>query len=281
MKLHLIDTGYFYADGGAMFGAIPKSSWSRRYESDPQNGCVLAMRTLVIQEEDGRVILVDNGAGNKHLKPLSYYRFFGMQDLSEALRKLNLQPEQVTDMVFTHLHFDHCGYTTQQLPNEDKLRLAFPNATHWVSRRQWENFLHPHPLEASSYFQEDMRLVEASGKLRLVEEEVVALTPHTRFRLFDGHTPGQIAVYCQTSDQLYLFAGDVIPLASQVSLEWISAYDTCPLQSYEAKAHMLQEAVEKKAALIYCHDAYTPCSTVKRIHTFYSKGEIINHLNTN
>ena len=269
MKILTIDTGYFYADGGAMFGAIPKTSWSRRYPSNAQNGCVLAMRSLLI-EADGRIILVDNGAGYKHLKTLSYYQFFDLQDLHEALRKRGIEPTDVTDMVFTHLHFDHCGYTTLQDPQSDTLRLAFPNANHWVSRRQWENFRQPHPLEQGSYFPEDMELVETSGRLRLVEEEM-ALTPHVRFRLFDGHTPGQIALYCDLPERTYLFAGDVIPLAAHLSLAWISAYDDAPLRSYEAKERMLAEAVAHKQAIIYCHDAHTCCSTVKRINHFYSK----------
>ena len=270
MKILTIDTGYFYADGGAMFGAIHKSSWSRRYPSNAQNGCVLAMRSLLI-EADGRIILVDNGAGYKHLKALSYYQFFDLQDLHEALRKRGIEPTDVTDMVFTHLHFDHCGYTTLQDPQSDTLRLAFPNANHWVSRRQWENFRQPHPLEQGSYFPEDMELVETSGRLRLVEEEEMMLTPHVRFRLFDGHTPGQIALYCDLPERTYLFAGDVIPLAAHLSLAWISAYDDAPLRSYEAKERMLAEAVAHKQAIIYCHDAHTCCSTVKRINHFYSK----------
>lgn len=270
MKILTIDTGYFYADGGAMFGAIPKTSWSRRYPSNAQNGCVLAMRSLLI-EADGRIILVDNGAGYKHLKALSYYQFFDLQDLHEALRKRRIEPTDVTDMVFTHLHFDHCGYTTLQDPQSDTLRLAFPNANHWVSRRQWENFRQPHPLEQGSYFPEDMELVESSGRLRLVEEEEMMLTPHVRFRLFDGHTPGQIALYCDLPERTYLFAGDVIPLAAHLSLAWISAYDDAPLRSYEAKERMLAEAVAHKQAIIYCHDAHTCCSTVKRINHFYSK----------
>ena len=270
MKILTIDTGYFYADGGAMFGAIPKTSWSRRYPSNAQNACVLAMRTLVIEAE-GRIILVDNGAGYKHLTALSYYQFFDLQDLHEALRKRGIEPTDVTDMVFTHLHFDHCGYTTLQDPQSGALRLAFPNANHWVSHRQWENFRHPHPLEQGSYFPEDMELVETSGRLRLVEEEEMALTPHVRFRLFDGHTPGQIALYCDLPERTYLFAGDVIPLAAHLSLAWISAYDDAPLRSYEAKERMLAEAVAHKQAIIYCHDAHTCCSTVKRINHFYSK----------
>ena len=131
MILQIIDTGYFYADGGAMFGAIPKSAWSRRYPSDETNACVMAMRSLVIRTDDGRVVLVDNGAGNKHLKQLGYYRFFNLVDLGEELRKLGILPETVTDVVLTHLHFDHCGYTTRRDESTGHLSLSFPNATHW------------------------------------------------------------------------------------------------------------------------------------------------------
>ena len=117
MNIQIIDTGYFYADGGAMFGAIPKTAWSRRYPSNDTNGCVLAMRSLLISNIPEKVILVDNGAGTKHLKQLSYYNFFDLVDLGEELQKRGITAGQVTDVVLTHLHFDHCGYST--LKNEE------------------------------------------------------------------------------------------------------------------------------------------------------------------
>ena len=141
VKIEIIDTGYFYADGGAMFGAIPKTAWSRKYPSDEMNGCVLAMRSLLVQTAD-RCLLIDTGAGYKHLKSLSYYRFFGLKDLKEELRLRHISPDEITDVILTHLHFDHCGYCT--LEEENKLQLAFPNATYWVSEKQWHAFRRPH-----------------------------------------------------------------------------------------------------------------------------------------
>ena len=187
MKLQIIDTGYFYADGGAMFGAIPKSAWSRRYPSDETNGCVLAMRSLVIKTDDGRIVLVDNGAGNKHLKQLSYYRFFNLIDLGTELRNR-------------------------------------------VSRKQWENFLHPNALERDSYFIENMQAVADANSLRLLDADT-SICPTIELRLYDGHTPGQIVPYIHTEDRTFVFAGDVIPLVASVSPEWISAYDTYPITS--------------------------------------------------
>ena len=114
MDIQLIDTGFFHADGGAMFGAIPKTAWSRRYPSDKQNGCILAMRSMLVRDGNGKIVLVDNGAGNKHLKQLSYYNFFDLVDLKDELQRRDVACEDVTDVILTHLHFDHCGYTTQK-----------------------------------------------------------------------------------------------------------------------------------------------------------------------
>ncbi len=268
MKIETIDTGYFHADGGAMFGATPKVAWSRRYPSDEANTCVLAMRSLLVTDIPGRVIVVDCGAGDKHLGQLSYYRFFDMKDLGEELKKRGIMPEQVTDVVLTHLHFDHCGYVTLRDAAAGNLRMAFPSATHWVSRPQWENFLHPGALEKDSYFMEDMQMVADLGLLRLIGEDT-ELCPGVELRLFDGHTPGQIVPYFHTPGHSLVFAGDVIPLAASVSPLWISAYDTYPVSSYSEKMRLLDEAASKEQTIVYCHDAYTTSSKVKKVNDFF------------
>lgn len=273
MRLELIDTGFFLADGGAMFGAIPKTAWGRRYPSDEKNGCVLSMRSLLVVTDIGRIILIDTGAGTKQLNQLSYYNFFDLVDLNEQLREKGVLPEQVTDVILTHLHFDHCGYTTQRNDSNGELSVSFPNATHWVSTSQWDNFLYPNPLEKDSYFIENMQGIADAGLLKLIDVDT-QLCQGINLCLYDGHTPGQIVPYIQTPDQEYVFAGDVIPLVASVSPEWISAYDTYPVTSYGEKVRMLDEAVLKNQALIYCHDAYTRCSTIKKVQNFYKKDRI-------
>ncbi|KKB47785.1 MAG: MBL fold metallo-hydrolase [Parabacteroides gordonii] len=275
MEIDLIDTGCFYADGGAMFGAIPKTAWSRRYPSNEKNGCILTMRSLLISKYPEKIILVDNGAGNKHLDQLSYYNFFNLVDLEEELRKKGITPEQVTDVILTHLHFDHCGYSTRKEEKTGELYPSFPNATHWVSRKQWENFLHPNPLEKDSYFMENMQAIADKGLLRLIDTDT-KLCPDIELRIFDGHTPGQLVPYITTSEQTFVFAGDVIPLVASVSPEWISAYDTYPVTSYQEKVRMLEEAAREGQVLIYCHDAYTKCSTVKKVNNFYKKDRLVD-----
>jgi len=274
VKLDLIKTGNFHVDGGAMFGAIPKTAWSRRYSSDENNRCVLAMQSLLVRTDCGRIILVDTGVGTKQLKNLDYYAFSNLSDLHEELQKIGVKAEDITDVILTHLHFDHCGYITLEDPETKDLTIAFPNATHWVSRQQWENFIFPNPLEKDSYFLENMQAAINSGLLRFIDK-TTKLCDGVVLRLFDGHTPGQIVPYIQTEKQAYVFAGDVIPLLANISPEWISAYDTLPMTSFLNKKKLLDEAVRKKQAIIYCHDAYTNCTTVKKINNFYKQDEII------
>jgi len=269
MNINIIETGNFYADGGAMFGAIPKSAWQRRYPANDVNGCILTMRSLLISTDDGRIILIDTGAGNKHLKTLSYYRFFDLVDMEEELAKFNLHPTDITDVILTHLHFDHCGYCTRMQPDNKNLFISFPKARHWVSQTQWKNFLHPNPLEKDSFFSENMVAVEEAGLLQLITDDI-KICQGIRLCLFDGHTPGQIVPYIESSEGTYIFAGDVIPLCAHVSPTWISAYDTHPLISYSEKIRLLDEAVQKQQKIIYCHDAYTIMSGVKKVGEFYT-----------
>ncbi|MDR1103318.1 MAG: MBL fold metallo-hydrolase [Tannerella sp.] len=264
----LIATGYFHADGGSMFGAIPQRAWSRRYPVDDGHRCRLAMHAGLTLTRCGRVILIDTGVGDKQLEQLrsTSYDFHGLTDLREALRVRGISPGQVTDIVLTHLHFDHCGQVTRR--ENDRIVPVFPEAVCWVGRAQWENALNPHPLEAESYFPENMEGIEKAGKLRLVGADC-DLCEGVRLRLYEGHTSGQLVTYVQTDESTAVFAGDVIPIAAQVSPPWISAYDVCPMTSYDEKIRLLDEAAARNQVLVHCHDAYTPCSTVKKINNFY------------
>ncbi|MDR0795989.1 MAG: MBL fold metallo-hydrolase [Tannerella sp.] len=261
--IELIETGFFYADGGAMFGVIPQSAWRRRYPCDSQNRCVLAMRIGLIMTGCGRIILIDTGVGSKHLQKLksTTYGFFDLAEIGEALCKRGIQPEQVTDIVLTHLHFDHCGGTTRF--HHDTIVPAFPEATCWVSRSQWESSLNPNPLESGSFFAENMDIIEKSGKLHLIGSDT-DLCNDVQLRIYEGHTTGQIVPYVQTDNEKYVFAGDVIPTAAHLLPLWISAYDIWPLTSYFEKIRLLNEAAAHHQIIVHYHDAYTPCSTPKR-----------------
>jgi glyoxylase-like metal-dependent hydrolase (beta-lactamase superfamily II) len=264
----LINTGFFYADGGSMFGATPRTAWRRRYPCDEQNRCLLAMRAGLVITACGRTILIDTGVGSKQLDQLqpTSYRFFDLIDLRAALSERGIPPLQVTDIVLTHLHFDHCGDTTRY--ENGQIVPTFPSATCWVSQAQWENSLHPNPLEADSIFPENMEAIEKSGQLRLVHD-ACDICDGVQLRLYDGHTPGQLVPYVRTDESTVVFAGDVIPLAAQISPKWISAYDLYPLTSYYGKIRMLDEASANNQVIVHYHDAFIPCTTVKKFRNFF------------
>ena len=262
-SVELIETGRFYADGGAMFGCTPKASWTRRYPCNADNACVLAMRSMLIDDGDGRIILVDNGVGNKQLRKLSFYKFFNLIDINAELRSRGIAPTDVTDVVLTHLHFDHCGYTTQRA-GDGRLSLTFPRARHWITRSQWDTCNAPNPLEKSSYLTENIEPLADSAMLRLIDEGV-DISPAVSLRIAAGHADGQIVVYATDAGCTHVFAGDVIPLAAHISLDWISAYDTNPLCSYNEKRQILEEAARLHQTVVYCHDAYLPSSAIKKV----------------
>lgn len=262
-KINTIESGYIMADGGAMFGAIPKRAWQRRYPADEENLCPLAMR-CVLAISDNRKILIDTGIGNMQTESLSYYQPHDLINLDMAIQDLGYSIHEITDVVISHLHFDHCGYVTHKDKNGD-ITPSFPNAKYWISKKQWTNAQSPNRLEADSIFIENILPIREAGLLHLIDSDTL-LYDGFNLRLFDGHTSGQLVVYIDTEDGVCTFPGDLIPTASHVSLNWISAYDICALSSISEKERFLAKAEKEGYTLIYYHDAIIKKSKVKKIN---------------
>ena len=260
MKLIKIEAGTFHVDGGAAFGVVPKKVWQKRYPCDKDNFCTLHMRCLLVDTGERR-ILIDAGTGDKQLKYLAYYGFKGVIDFESELGKSGYECSDITDVIFTHLHFDHCGGATRFGADGESVELVFPNATHWVSQTQWDNFMHPNVRESDSYFAENMIPISTAGKLKLVTENQL-VCPELEIRIFNGHTVGQLVSYIHLGTKTLVYVGDVIPLAANVPLSWISSYDVFPLTAMEEKKVLLDEAADKEQILFFEHDAYTECCTV-------------------
>lgn len=260
MKLIKIEAGTFHVDGGAAFGVVPKKVWQKRYPCDKDNYCTLHMRCLLVDTGERR-ILIDAGTGDKQLKYLAYYGFKGVIDFESELGNSGYQCSDITDVIFTHLHFDHCGGATRFGADGESVELVFPNATHWVSQTQWDNFMHPNVRESDSYFAENMMPISTAGKLKLVTENQM-VCPELEIRIFNGHTVGQLVSYIHLGTKTLVYVGDVIPLAANVPLSWISSYDVFPLTAMEEKKVLLDEAADKEQILFFEHDAYTECCTV-------------------
>ncbi|MCK4236290.1 MAG: MBL fold metallo-hydrolase, partial [Candidatus Krumholzibacteria bacterium] len=241
-NVRAIGTGSFRLDGGAMFGVVPKILWSRTNPSDENNRIAMAMRALYV-EWNGRRLLVDSGAGTKLNEKMLRNYCIVTEGLGAALRQHGVDPAAVTDAVVTHLHFDHAGGFTYR-DSDGSLKLELPEAVHYVQKRQWEAALSPNAKDRASFYPENYLPIEKAERLRLVdgEEEIfpgVTLIPT------EGHTPGHQVVLIETSAGSLLYCGDLVPLASHVSLPYIMAYDHFPLSTLEEKRRMLGRAADE------------------------------------
>lgn len=253
-NFHIIETGYFLADGGAMFGPIPKKYWSKRYPCDENNMCKMAMRCLFIETET-RKILIDCGAGDKQLDKLKYYQPHNLQDLTIEIEKIGYAAEEVTDVILTHLHFDHCGGGTI-INNHGDTVPTFPNAKYWLSQQQWDNYVNPRPYEKDSFFADNIDPIHKAGQLNLISSDML-LCPEVLIKQYDGHTPGQLVVFINSNDYgEVVFPGDVVPTSVHLPLGWLSAYDNNAALAMEEKQRFLDEVKAKNSLLIFFHDAY-------------------------
>ena len=255
-----------------MFGAVPRTAWGRRYEADHLNRCVLAMQIGLVRVED-RILLIDTGVGTKHLERLSrsYYAFHQLTDPAVTLARLSIRPDDVTDVILTHLHFDHCGGTTR-MDDLGRIVATYPRARVHVSRAQLDACAAPNALEKDSFSTEHIDAIRHAGLLSPIDTSETLIHPLVRLTLHDGHTDGQIAVRIQRPDggPGVLFPGDIVPTAAHLSPTWISAYDIRPLDSYRERCLLLDEAARDHLRVVFCHDAYRPSALVRKTNDFYT-----------
>ncbi len=262
MKLTPIETGNLKLDGGAMFGVVPKVMWSKVYPADENNLTNWAMRCLLVENGD-RKILIDNGIGNKQdEKFLKHYYLNGEDSLVSSLEKAGVKPEEITDMVITHLHFDHCGGSVKYTNDKTGFELAFPNATYWASRKQYNWATLPNRREKASFLKENILPVEESGHLKLFEEEGEYI-PDILFKLYSGHTDGQLIPHIKVNGKTVVFMADLMPAAAHIPMPWIMAYDTRPLLTLKDRERFYTEALEDDYILFFEHDIYHEACTLE------------------
>ena len=262
MELHLVRSENLMLDGGAMFGVIPKVLWKRQYPADEDNRINISMRSLLVVDGK-RKILFDSGIGDKQdSKFFGFYFLNGDDTLDKSLAGLGLSVADITDMVHTHLHFDHCGGSIRYNDERSRLLTTFPNATYWVSRDQWELALHPNRLEGASMLKENILPMQESGQLRLFEKEF-ELIPDVNIRLFNGHTAGQAIALIRYKNKTIVNIADLMPLMANISMSWVCGYDTRPLISLAEKAEFLKESLEGGYCYYFYHDLEHECCSLK------------------
>ncbi len=259
-KIENIRTSTFWLDGGAMFGVVPRTLWSRHHPPDEKGRIHMTMNALLIRDET-RNILVDTGVGTKwNEKMMGIYAIEHEPDnLISSLERVGLKPEDITDVILTHLHFDHVGGAThiadgQAIP-------TFPNATHHVQRRQWDWAHAPSLKDQASFFPENYDPLQAAGLLNLLDG-AVELFPGIDLVEIHGHTVAQQLVKISDGDTTLLHCADLIPLHSQISVPWVMAYDLYPLTTIAEKQDYLAQAVEEKWRLFFEHDPVVMAATI-------------------
>ena len=257
-RVHAIQAGAQALDGGAMFGVVPKTLWERRLPADDRNRIPLGMRCLLIEHEDG-LVLLDTGLGNK--ETVKFHDIYGVANagrdgrtaLEDGLRAVGYSPEDVRLVINTHLHFDHAGGNSWRAPT-GALLPTFPNARHVVQRGEVDYATHANERTAASYFPANWEPVAAAGRLELLEgdREIVS---GISVRCTPGHTPWHQSVLLRSGGEVACYLGDLIPTHHHLPLPWIMGYDVEPLVTLESKRSLLAEALRDDWLLIFEHDA--------------------------
>lgn len=266
--------GRFKLDGGAMFGVVPKIFWQEQHPADEFNRIDLDLRCLLVEYGDRR-ILVDVGIGDRWEEKKK--GIFAIKrrpnQLVAELAEAGLTRDSVTDVVLTHLHFDHAGGTLRE--TEDGLRPVFPSARHWVQQRHWDWARNPSERDRASFRPEDFLALADHGDLQLVDG-ATEIMPGVRVTPVNGHTPGQQMVEFETGAGTVVYCGDLIPFLSQVHVPWIMGFDLNPLLTVTEKKQFLTRAVEDGLILVFEHDHRHEAATVKFADGRFQPAEVFD-----
>jgi glyoxylase-like metal-dependent hydrolase (beta-lactamase superfamily II) len=261
MNLYTINTGYFKLDGGAMFGVVPKSIWNKINPADENNMCSWALRCLLI-EDGNRLILVDNGMGDKQdAKFFGHYYMHGDDTLDKSLATHGFNRNDITDVILTHLHFDHCGGSIQR--EGDKLVPAFKNASFWSNERHWKWATEPNEREKASFLKENILPIQESGRLKFIETHQKDFPENIMIRQAFGHTDAMMLPTVQYKGRTVVFMADLLPSVGHIPLPYVMAYDMFPLQTLNEKKAFLTEAQQGGFVLFLEHDPLVECCTLQ------------------
>lgn len=287
MTIYPIEAGNFKLDGGAMFGVVPKSLWSRTNPADDNNMIDMATRCLLV-EDGNKLILIDNGLGDKQSeKFFGYYHLWGDYSIDKSLEKHGFHRDDITDVFLTHLHFDHCGGSIQWNKDRTGYEPAFKNAKFWTNHEHWKWATKPNLREKASFLKENLLPMQESGQLHFIEREEDQGSKYIKDLGFgvlfvDGHTDKQMIPHLQYKDKTLVFAADLLPTAGHIPLPYVMGYDTRPLLTLPEKKAFLDASADNGFYLFLEHDAHNEIITVKqtekgvRLDKSFTFNEIFN-----
>lgn len=265
MKLSVIHAGYFKLDGGAMFGIVPQTLWKKVNPPDAKNLCTWALRLLLIETGD-RKILIDTGMGDKQdAKFRSHFEPHGEENMLGSLKDNFIHPEEITDVFLTHLHFDHSGGAVKY-DAKGNLVPVFPNATYWTNEKHWAHAIQPNVKERASFLQENFVPLKKAGVLEFidVQRDRVEWLPGLEVQFAHGHTESLMALHIQLPEQKIIYCADLLPASYYIKMPWVMSYDIRPLVTLAEKEALLSEALENKDILFFEHDPQFACASLMR-----------------
>jgi glyoxylase-like metal-dependent hydrolase (beta-lactamase superfamily II) len=273
MKLYSINAGYFKLDGGAMFGVVPKSIWNKLNPADENNMCSWALRCLLIEEE-GRLILIDTGMGNKQdAKFFGHYYLHGSDTVEKSLAQHGFTKDDITDVFLTHLHFDHCGGAIEH--DGTTLVPAFKNATYWSNKQHWQWATQPNDREKASFLKDNILPIQQSGQLKLLDvngQTTAVNTLHTypstiipnlSFITVSGHTDAMMLPKINYNGKTIVFMADLLPSVAHIPLPYVMGYDMFPLTTLNEKKAFFAEALANDYILFFEHDPVNECCNLQ------------------
>ncbi|MDX2189306.1 MAG: MBL fold metallo-hydrolase [Bacteroidota bacterium] len=263
MRLYSINTGLFKLDGGAMHGVVPKTIWNKLNPADENNLCIFAMRCMLIECEN-RLILIDTGCGDKQdASFFKHYYLHGNDTLLSSIEKAGFGSNEITDVILTHMHFDHVGGATIWNSDRTKAVPTFKNAKYWVHEQHWNWALRPNPREGASFLKENFMPIQELGVLNFIKDNHSMGIPEIKFKIVNGHTEAMLIPLVQYREHTVCFMADLIPTIVHLPLPYLASYDIRPLDAMIEKKAFLEEAVANNYLLFYEHDAFKEMSRLK------------------
>lgn len=276
MQIHVIDAGDFKLDGGAMFGVVPKTLWNKQIPADENNLCSWKMRCLLVNTGQ-QLILIDSGMGDKQdAKWQGYYFRHGDGDLIESIKKAGYSPNEITDVLCTHLHFDHCGGSVKWNTAKDRLELTFPNAKYWTHSAHWESAIKPNPREKATFLKENIIPMQETGALHFTDKETKTFGDDITLLYADGHTEKMIMPKIKHGEKTYLFIADTIPSHAHVHVPYVMGYDIRPLQTMSEKEQLLKQITDNNWTVIFDHDPIHDAAHIQLTEKGYRVAALFN-----
>jgi glyoxylase-like metal-dependent hydrolase (beta-lactamase superfamily II) len=252
--LTIVSDGPYFADGGAMFGVVPKTLWEKKTRADALNRIVCGTNSVLVRTGNGKTVLIETGIGSKLPEKLAKIYDCKAQ-LLNSLAAAGVRPEEIDIVINSHLHFDHCGWNTHRIGNE--IVPTFPNAKYFTHRGEWEHGCAQYERDRVSYISGNYDPLIRTGQMQLLDGDG-QIMPGISVALYPGHTRNMMAILLQSGGKTACYISDLIPTTAHLDLAWVMAYDLYPLETIQNRKRFYSQALPEDWLVIFTHDHETP-----------------------